>query len=405
MPAPYFFFRPVLASSRRWAALDWQSEFSDGVDCAAFIRCFADSAASPLAHRLPLILPIQDDFLSQDSFVEAFKNESVLFVLPESSLANGPVIERCKELRRRGQPLVLQIENPETLCLAPGSAFNAVRFDAELARRQISEPEMARIGNVGLKRIATCVDTYEMFDWLSRKGIEWSDSHFLTTPVPQCGTEPDIYRLKLLKRLNLAKQDNDIQEIEAIFREEARLSYDLLRIVNSVAMGLRPRISNFNQTVVILGRRQLQRWLQILIYANDMEVDHAPNPLMQLAAARGRQMELLSAAIDPIPDIPELADNAFITGLFSLLDVLIDLPMDKILKELPLQPQVIDALSNPADNGILGKLLSVVTCGEADNFTTAARTLSNLGISPALHAKSQVTAFYWASRINSNYGE
>jgi EAL and modified HD-GYP domain-containing signal transduction protein len=150
----------------------------------------------------------------------------------------------------------------------------------------------------------------------------------------------------------------------------------------------------------VLGRRQLQRWLQLLIYANNLAEGNAPNPLMQLAAARGRQMELLSAAIEPIPDVPELTDNAFMAGLFSLLSVLINLPMSEILKEIPLQDEVVDALNNPADDGVLGRLLSAIIAGESGNFTGAGRILSDLGISPAVHAKSQVTAYYWASRIN-----
>ena len=173
-----------------------------------------------------------------------------------------------------------------------------------------------------------------------------------------------------------------------------------MRLVNSVAVGARTKISNFSQAIAILGRRQLQRWLQLLIYANNLADGNTPNPLMQLAAARGRQMELLSAAIDPIPDVPELSENAFMTGLFSLLSVLINLPMNEILKEIPLQDAVADALSNPADNGVLGQLLTAVSAGEAGNVESAVRILSELGITPAVHAKSQVTAYYWASRIN-----
>ncbi|MBL0166166.1 MAG: hypothetical protein IPP85_03060 [Propionivibrio sp.] len=101
------------------------------------------------------------------------------------------------------------------------------------------------------------------------------------------------------------------------------------------------------------------------------------------------------------PDIPDLSDNAFMTGLFSLLDVLINLPMKEILKELPLQPEVVDALNSPADDGILGQLLSAIIASESGNFSDAEAIFSGLGISPATHAKSQVTALYWAARINT----
>jgi EAL and modified HD-GYP domain-containing signal transduction protein len=401
MPTSYFFFNPVLASDCGWAALEWQSGSPAETDSAGFIECFTDSAAAPLAQAHPLILPIQAEFLWQDEFLDTFENEPVLFVLPESCLVDGPVIDRCKELRARKISLALQIDSPETLRRIPRDAFRAVRFDAAFARQWLSAQDMERIGDLGLETIATRVDNYEMFEWLTGKGIQWSSGHFLTTPNPRIGKKPNLACLKFLKLLNLVKQTVDTREIEAIFCDEARLTHKLLHLVNSVAVGARAKIGNLSQAIAILGRSQLQRWLQLLIYASDLDESGAPNPLMPLAAARGRQMELLSAAIDPIPGIPDLNDGAFMTGLFSLLDLLVKLPMSEILKELPLQDEVSDALIDPSGNGVLARLLSAVTAGEAGNFALAARLLSDLGISPASHARSQVTAFYWASRINA----
>jgi len=68
-----------------------------------------------------------------------------------------------------------------------------------------------------------------MFRWLSDKGIDWSSSQFLSARDPQLGNEPDLTRLKLLKLLNLVRNDGDTREIEGIFREEPKLSYNLLR--------------------------------------------------------------------------------------------------------------------------------------------------------------------------------
>lgn len=400
MPEPYFFFRPVLAPDHSWAALDWQAQSLQETAPSAFIQCFSDSAAAPLAGMLPLVTPIRPDFLLQSDFLKAFEADPVVFVLPDSCLQNEQVIAQCKAWRDRAKPLALQIDHVEILRKIPLAAFNTIRFDAAFARQEFSALDLIYANDAALRKIATNVDSYEMAGWLAGKSVEWSDSHFLTSPNPALGKEPDLPRLKLLKLLNLVKQDGDTREIEAIFREEAKLSYNLLRLVNSVAVGARTKISNFSQAIAILGRRQLQRWLQLLIYANNLADGNAPNPLMQLAAARGRQMELLSAAIEPIPDVPELSDNAFMTGLFSLLSVLINLPMGEILKELPLQDEVVEALSDPGDDGVLGHLLAAIAAGEAGDFAHAAKILAELGISPAVHAKSQVTAYYWASRIN-----
>ncbi len=400
MPDPYFFFRPVLAPDHSWAALDWQVQSLQEAEPSAFMQCFTDCAAAPLANMLPLVTPIRADFLLQQDFLKTFEADPVVFVLPETCLQNEQVIAKCKAWRDHAKPLALQIDHVEFLRKIPLAVFNTIRFDAAFARQEFSALDLIYVNDAAFKRIATNVDSYEMAGWLAAKGIEWSDSRFLTSPNPELGKEPDLTRLKLLKLLNLVKQDGDSREIEAIFREEAKLSYNLLRLVNSVAVGARTKISSFSQAIAILGRRQLQRWLQLLIYANNLADGSAPNPLMQLAAARGRQMELLSAAIEPAPDILELSDNAFLTGLFSLLSVLINLPMSEILKELPLQDEVIEALNNPGDDGVLGQLLAAIAAGETGQSGRASRILADLGISPAVHAKVQVTAYHWASRIN-----
>ena len=400
MPGHYFFFRPILAADRSWTALDWQTDSLSDTDGADFMQCFTQSAAASLATMLPIVAPVKPEFLFHDEFLTTFETGHALFVLPPNILENSEAVERCRDLKSRGNLLALQIEQPETLRKIPLAAFNAICFNALFGLRELTGLDLNYVNDAGFRKIATHVDSYEMFGWLAGKGIEWSDSHFLTTPNPDHGKEPDLARLKLLKLLNIVKHDGDTREIEAIFREEAKLSYNLLRLVNSVAVGARTKISSFSQAIAILGRRQLQRWLQLLIYANNLADSHAPNPIMQLAAARGRQMELLSAAIDPQPDIPEFSDNAFLTGLFSLLSILINLPMNEILKEVPLQDDVVDALCNPGDDGMLGRLLSAILAGESGNFAAAARTLSGLGINPEIHAKSQVTAYYWASRIN-----
>ncbi len=400
MSAPFFFFRPILAADRSWVALDWQPSESLSIESAARLKCFSESAAGPLANLLPFVAIVSPAHLGHNEFFEAFDPSQAVFVLPVEVLANTQALDRCKQLRGRGYRIALKLDSSDILRQVPLAAFDYLQFDATFARQELSAIDLIYVKDAGFHKIVTDVSSYEMFGWLAEKNFDWCDSHFLTKRNPHAGKEPDLTRLKLLKLLNIVRQDGDTREIEAIFREEPKLSYNLLRLVNSVAVGARTKISSFSQAIAILGRRQLQRWLQLLIYANNLADGNIPNPLMQIAAARGRQMEILSAAIEPIPDIPDLSDNAFMTGLFSLLDVLINMPMTEILKELPMQDEVSEALSSPGNGGTLGHLLSAIVAGESGNFATAETLFSELGISPSVHAKAQVTALYWAARIN-----
>ena len=119
---------------------------------------------------------------------------------------------------------------------------------------------------------------------------------------------------------------------------------------------------------------------------------------MQLAAYRGHLLELLSRSMDP--GNQKNSDNAFLTGLFSLLDVLLNMPMSEILKELPLEDAVVRALNYPKQDGKTGQLLSSLIDSGSGNFAEAVETLSRLGISPETHAHAQIAALNWAARIN-----
>ena len=407
MASPFLFFRPILAADSSWAAFDWQSSDRAATSGADYVKCFSGAGVAPLASLVPLITSVNPADLSDSDFVDTFEASQVVFVLPAAALEDKRAMEKCRQLNGQGYRFGLDVDNAEILKKIPVSDFDSVRFEATFARQELSALDQIYLNDAGFRKIAANVGTHEMFGWLQEKGFDLYGSHFLTARNPLAAKEPDLARLKLLKLLNIVKQDGDTREIEAIFREEPKLSYNLLRLVNSVAVGARTKISSFSQAIAILGRRQLQRWLQLLIYANNLADNHTPNPLMQLAAARGRQMELLCSSIVPQPDVTELSDNAFMTGLFSLLDILINLPMSDILKELPMQDEVVDALLSPSNGGALGELLSAITAAESGNFKAAKAAYNKLGIDPLTVAKAQVAAFYWASRINveHNHGD
>lgn len=396
----------MLGPDRCWSALHWQTNAADRVTPGELIDCFNASGLAALADRMPLLLPIDPEWLtsgefefeSEFKFVEKFRAGQAIFVLPARALDAPAVLSECAALRLHGYHFALHVEHVEAIRCAPLNAFDHLLLDASFARNDLPPPDLVYCERMGLTRIATKVTSPALFDWLAAKRFALCDSSFLTTPDTARAADPDAARIKMLKLLSLIAQDAETRAIEEVFREEPKLSYNLLRLVNSVAIGGVTQISSFNQAIALLGRRQLQRWLQLLIYAKQFGSNQEPNPLMQLAAARGHQMELLCAALAAPPDIPDLGGAAFMTGIFSLLDVLLKLPISEILDALPLQDAVIAALGER--RGVLGELLAAVQAGEAGDHARAAAIFATLGIPPASHAAAQSTAFFWASRIN-----
>jgi EAL and modified HD-GYP domain-containing signal transduction protein len=149
-------------------------------------------------------------------------------------------------------------------------------------------------------------------------------------------------------------------------------------------------ITSFNQAITLLGRRQLQRWLQLLLYARQQD-NGLPSLLLPLAAMRGAQLEALSRREGGERDAQDLA---FMTGVFSLLDRLFAMPMTEVVGALNLPPHVAAALLR--HEGALGLRLRLVEAAPQ------AQALRDARIDGASWWHSQLHAYHWAIQVARN---
>lgn len=395
----YHFFSPLLAPNQAWAAFDWQMFPAKTTDLASVVA--AADGCTPLARQHPLVFPCIPAWLGNKSFHEFIKKlglDQVILTFPSCVVDEPEQETACKALRQEGTHVALGIVDSSILKRLSVTSFDHLCFDIEHARNKTPLLDLINAHQFGFQLLATGVRSHELFDWAAAKRFSLMSSEFVATVDARAPVDADTTRLKLLKLLSLVVQDADTREIEEIFRQEPKLSYNLLRLVNSVAVGPKSPITGFNQAITVLGRRQLQRWLQLLIYANQFSRGDQPNPLMQLAAARGRQLELMMTNLDPIPGIADAGEAAFMVGIFSLLDTLLHMPMKEVLSALPLAPAIAAALGE--HSGILGELLAAVIAGNNGDHQLATERLESAGISPASHLDAQIAAYSWASRIN-----
>jgi EAL and modified HD-GYP domain-containing signal transduction protein len=206
--------------------------------------------------------------------------------------------------------------------------------------------------------------------------VTWiSGDWYLAPPAKPVGNQV-VSRALALKLVQLVAADADTREIEDIFRRDPVLAYHLLRLVNSPGIGMSKRITSFSQAILVLGRQQLKRWLNLMLFAASKE-DHRSAMLLARVGVRARSMELLAreAGLDK-----QKQELAFMTGMFSLLGILFGLPLADILKPLQLDESLPGALLR--QEGELGCLLQMAVSAEHSD-------------APALHellGKAQVTA-------------
>jgi EAL and modified HD-GYP domain-containing signal transduction protein len=198
----------------------------------------------------------------------------------------------------------------------------------------------------------------------------------------------------LLKLMTLVTSDADTDEIEAVIKRDPNLSYQLLKLVNSVAFAPGKKITSFGQAIAMLGRRQLQRWLQLLLYARQPGSQHA-SPLLPRAAQRAGLMEALAKRQGLAH---EMQDHAFMVGMFSLLDQLFGMPVAEVIGPLNLPDPVVQGLT--IGEGPLGALLAAVVASDGLPTPALGEIVASIGIAPEDWAAAQVAALRWAVQVS-----
>lgn len=286
-----------------------------------------------------------------------------------------------------GLACVVPITGPGTV-VPPGGHLHAVPAAtvADPSLPGVSAPPECGSGPC----LALGVDSFSAFERSRKSGFTWFAGNYALHPAPGMQPRNATRHALVLQMLTLITHDADSRELEKVVKQDPQLSYQLLRLVNSVAFSPGHTITSFNHAITMLGRRPMQRWLQLLLYARPEGAGR--NPLLPRAAMRAAMMEALFP--NASADMRELA---FMAGMFSLLDVMLNEGMAKLLAPLHLAVEVNRALLERA--GSLGPALRAVEAGEKGDQPLA-ELLAAAHIAPAAWTQALIRACHWAVRVS-----
>jgi EAL and modified HD-GYP domain-containing signal transduction protein len=254
-----------------------------------------------------------------------------------------------------------------------------------------------RVREAGKKLVAEKVETREEYKTCLDLGFDYFQGYYFARPSVIGGRKLSPSQMAVLELLQLVTSDADNADIERAVKREVSLALNLLRMVNTPAVGLRQRVESLSQALVILGRRQLQRWLQIMLYAEPASRGHSMSPLLMLATTRARLMELLAQRLRP--GQRNVAEIAFTVGIMSLMDALFAMPMADIVEQIPVIDEVSGALLKRS--GFFGELLrlaeSIERMEEGEDLVTPA--LRELAISGDDLVELEMSAFEWSDNV------
>ena len=333
--------------------------------------------------------------------------QSVTLELLETNPPSPEVLARCEQLRDAGFMLSIREESASVdPCNPLLKLATVIKVDTQKTGFACLPALTKKLKPLGKTLLAEHVDSAEQMQLCYDSGFDLFQGYYFTKISPVHNRKLPASKFSLLRLLELLSRDSDNDEIEAVFKQEPMLAVNLLRLTNSAASGMAVRISSLRHAIVLLGHRQLLRWLQLLLYSGISAQDSfAINPLLQLAATRGRLMELLVARTPEGKRCGrDLIDQAYMVGILSLMPTLIGKSMHEILVRLPLMQRVNDALD--LRSGVLGDLLDLVEALESastgnDSANKLETVLKRLPDINACYANSSlIKALSWANHLS-----
>jgi c-di-GMP phosphodiesterase len=351
--------------------LDYQQALGNKL---TFLGVAPETLLNPLVDELPL-------------------GKVVLALTPEPDLP-PEVVVRAEALTGKGLLLALDDVGDATLAspLLPLSRYvrlNLAHHDVMGLAERIAKFQQGRRHQL----IASHVDTQEGFETCAKMGFGLFQGNYFTRTDPTKPSRLDANVMRVMDLLNKVLERAEFNELESVFKQDPALSFKLLRYINSPAIGLRATIKSLAHALTLLGYDQTYRWLTLLLFSSTRATARN-QALLRHALARAQFAEALGKSRLP----PELGGGLFITGMFSLLDALLNIPLPQALASLNLPEPVTRALLH-GEGPYAPYMALVIACEQFDQGSLD-RLAEKLELEADAVNLAHVNALIWSESVD-----
>lgn len=388
--------QPILDSRQKLEA--YELLFRSGLE-NQFNACDGDQATCRVIAGSFLLFGIEDMTGKARAFINFTRRllvEDYALVLPheravvellETVEPDPEVVDACWRLKKKGFTLALDdfVFSPEYQPLL--DLADIVKVDY-LATPPETRAAMAReFSHTGIIMLAEKVESHEHFREGLDLGYRLFQGYFFSKPEIVSRRDIPASKINYLNMLaELNRPGAEVGRVAKLIRRDVAISYKILRYLNSAAFMLRNKISSIQQAVALLGLDEVRKWASLLALSG-MSGDR-PQELLAASAVRAKTAELLA----PLSGLGGQKEDAFLMGLFSMLDAIFGRPMEEVLTEITLEPQVAEALLGKQNR--FRQLLRLVIALDQGRWRMVSRLASGLGVDetalPELYQKAVI---------------
>ncbi len=283
------------------------------------------------------------------------------------------VVAACRKLKQSGYVLALDDFVFEEKYRPLIDLADIIKVDFKLTTGDERKHVIEECHNSDIKFLAEKVENIEEFQQAQDLGYSYFQGYFFSAPDVVSGKDIPSNKLNYLRVLNeVNKPDVDFEKVEDIIRRDIALSYKLLRFMNSAFFNFTVKVESIRHALVLLGVREVKKWINIVALSG-MGYDK-PQELLVLSLIRARFCEFLANSMG----MEKRNADFFMMGLFSVIDGLVDRPMQEILSELPILDDIKGALLG--DENIFNDVFNLVLAYEKGDWDTTASCAGKLQV-------------------------
>lgn len=323
-------------------------------------------------------------------YPEMLTTEEVVVEILETVKPGKKLLSLCKDLYEKGYTLALDDYEHQPVWTHFYPFIKIIKVDIQHSGiDEIRKIKEATIDFPNIQILAEKVETYEEYEQALDLGCELFQGYFFSKPEMVKTKSLSPSQMSVAELLyETSKPDLDLDGIKSVFERDVTMSYKLLRYANSPIFRRRKEISTIKQALVTLGSAELKRFLG-LMFAVSVNPDK-PNELINLCMARAKFCELIAEEANVNVD----TSIAFLTGLLSMIDAILDQDIETILENLPLAQEIKDTLLTR--KGVMAAFIKLVEFTEQADWDKTELVMKKLGLNKDTVVKSYNEALAWA---------
>ena len=323
----------------------YQGEDGDKATIDVIKNTFTNIGIEKVTGNKKAFINFTENILKSDIF-EVLPPKSVIIEILEDIEPTGEIVELCRKLKKQGYVIALDDFVYSEKYLELFEIVDIIKVDFKITKGSERKNVINQVNSSRIKFLAEKVETIEDFNEAVTYGYEYFQGYYLSKPLMISGkkiAENKAIYLQILKEIN--NENFSIESMENLIKRDVSLSFKLLKLINSSYYSFTSEIKSLKQALALLGEKEIKKWLYLIVFQTMGE--NKPEVIIIDSLTRARFAEIIAKNngmdINPF--------NAYLTGILSMIDLLLDTPLNQVLEEILIPPEVKDGLNGINNNG------------------------------------------------------